>query len=315
VVSRYAALDGHAVAPASFIKGGMGALTEALARAAQAAGAEIRTGAEVAQIQVDKGEATAVMLAGGEELPARAVVSNADPRHTFLHLVDPAKFDPEFLIKIRNYRSLGSAAKVNLALAGLPDFTALKRSDSNGRAELSGRIHIGPNIDYLERAFDAAKYGDYSPEAYMDITIPSFTDPTLAPEGKHVMSIYVQYAPYHLKDGDWTTRREEFGDAVIKSLSAYAPNLDNLIIHRQVITPSDLERTYGLTGGHVLHGEPSLDQLFAFRPLIGWAQYRSPVKRLYLCGAGTHPGGGVTGAPGANASREITRDLKAARRS
>ena len=310
-----AALDGHAVAPASFIKGGMGALTEALARAAQASGAEIRTGAEVAQIRVDKDEATAVILASGEELPARAVISNADPRHTFLRLVDPAHFDPDFLVKIRNYRSLGSAAKINLALAGLPDFTALKRSDSNGRAELSGRIHIGPNIDYLERAFDAAKYGDYSPEAYMDITIPSLTDPTLAPEGKHVMSIYIQYTPYQLKDGDWTTRREEFGDAVIKSLSAYAPNLNELIIHRQVITPLDLEQTYGLTGGHILHGEPSLDQLFAFRPLIGWAQYRSPVKGLYLCGAGTHPGGGVTGAPGANASREIMRDLKAARRS
>ncbi|HVF29158.1 MAG TPA: NAD(P)/FAD-dependent oxidoreductase, partial [Pyrinomonadaceae bacterium] len=310
-----AALDGHAVAPAAFTKGGMGALTDALAQAAQASGAEIRTGAEVAQIQVSKGEATSVMLAGGEEIPARAVISNADPRHTFLRLVDPANFDPDFLTKIRNYRSLGSAAKINLALAGLPAFTALKQVDSNGRTELSGRTHIGPNIDYLERAFDAAKYGDYSPEPYMDITIPSLTDPTLAPEGHHVMSIYVQYAPYHLKDGDWTTRREEFGDAVIKSLSAYAPNLNDLIINRQVITPLDLEREYGLTGGHILHGEPSLDQFFAFRPLIGWAQYRSPVRGLYLCGAGTHPGGGVTGAPGANASREIMRDLKAARRS
>lgn len=305
------AIDGHAIGPALLIKGGMGALTQALAKAATAAGAEIRTGAEVTGIRVREGKATAVVLQNEEEIAARATVSNADPRHTFLHLVDVTDLNPNFVTKIRNYRSLGSAAKVNLALTGLPAFSGVKQSHSNGGAELSGRIHIGPDIDYLERAFDAAKYGDFSPHPYLDITIPSLTDPSLAPKGAHVMSIYVQYAPYHLKDGDWTSRREEFGDNVIKTLSAYAPDLPELIIHRQVITPLDLEQTYGLSGGHILHGEPSLDQLFAFRPVIGWAQYRSPIKGLYLCGAGTHPGGGITGAPGANASREIIKDLKA----
>jgi phytoene dehydrogenase-like protein len=310
-----AAFDGHAVAPASFVKGGMGALTQALAKAAQASGAEIRTGADVTGVRVKDGKATAVVLAGGEEIAARAVVSNADPKHTFLRLVDPADLDPDFLTKIRNYRSLGASAKVNLALAGLPAFLATKQSDSNGATELSGRIHIGPDIEYLERAFDAAKYGDYSPRPYMDVTIPSLADPSLAPKGAHVMSVYVQYAPYRLQDGDWTSRRDEFGDAVIEALSAYAPHLGGSIVSRQVITPLDLEQTYGLSGGHILHGEPSLDQLFAFRPLIGWAQYRSPLRGLYLCGAGTHPGGGVTGVPGANASREILKDLKGRRRS
>jgi phytoene dehydrogenase-like protein len=310
-----AAADGHAVAPASFVKGGMGALTEALAKAARAAGAEIRTGAAVERIQVREGRAATVLLSSGEEIAARAVVSNADPRRTFLSLVDSADLEPDFLVKIRNYRSLGSAAKVNLALARLPSFSGLKQSDLNGDAHLAGRIHIGPDIDYLERAFDAAKYGDYSPQPYMDITIPSLTDNSLAPPGAHVMSIYIQYAPYHLKSGDWNARREEFGDQIIKTLSAYAPDLSELILARQVITPLDLEETYGLTGGHPLHGEPSLDQFFAFRPLIGWAQYRSPIKGLYLCGAGTHPGGGVTGAPGANASREIVKDLKTKPRS
>jgi phytoene dehydrogenase-like protein len=305
-----AAFDGHAAGPASFVKGGMGALTQALASAATAAGARIRTGADVARIRVKDGRAVAVVINDGEEIPAHAVVSNADPRHTFLRLVDPTDLDPDFLNKIRNYRSQGAAAKVNLALAGLPSFSALEKSDSGGAAQLQGRIHIGPDIDYLERAFDAAKYGDYSMQPYMDITIPSLTDPTLAPDGAHVMSVHVQFAPYKLKEGDWTSRREEFAESVIKTLSHYAPDLNRLIVHRQVITPLDLEQTYGLTGGHIFHGEMSLDQLFAFRPLIGWAQYRSPIAGLYLCGAGTHPGGGVTGAPGANASREILKDLK-----
>ncbi|MGH9902492.1 MAG: phytoene desaturase family protein, partial [Pyrinomonadaceae bacterium] len=242
-----AAMDGHAAGPASLVKGGMGALTKALADAALAAGAEIRTGADVAAIPLKNGRATGVVLAGGEEIPARAVVSNADPRRTFLQLVDPTELDPNFLTKIRNYRSQGTAAKVNLALSGLPAFSALKESGAGAAAKLSGRIHIGPDIDYLERAFDAAKYGDYSPQPYMDITIPTLSDPSLAPDGAHVMSVYVQYAPYQLKEGDWATRREEFGDAVVKALSAYAPNLRELIVHRQVITPLDLEREYGLS--------------------------------------------------------------------
>ncbi|MGI9165506.1 MAG: phytoene desaturase family protein [Pyrinomonadaceae bacterium] len=306
-----AALDGNAIAPASFVKGGMGALTQALAGAAKAAGAEIRTGIAVERVQVAESKATAVVSTGGEEITARAIVSNADPRATFLKLIDPLDLDPNFLLKIRNYRSVGTSAKVNLALSGLPTFSALPAMNDNAR--LSGRIHIGPDIDYLERAFDAAKYGDYSPEPYMDITIPSLVDPSLAPGGAHVMSIYVQFAPYNLKKGDWNSRREEFADNVVNQLSTYTPNLKNLIVARKVITPLDLEQTYGLSGGHIFHGELSLDQFFAFRPLIGWAQYRTPIKGLYLCGAGAHPGGGVTGGPGANAAREIIKDFKAAR--
>jgi phytoene dehydrogenase-like protein len=305
-----AAFGGHPVAPAAFVRGGLGALTESLADAARAAGAEIRTLAGVERVIVKDGKAVGVRLEGGEEVAARAVVSNADPRRTFLRLVDPTDLDPDFLLKVRGYRSAGTAAKVNLALDGLPTFAALKNAGADSPAELSGRIHVGPDIDYLERAFDAAKYGDYSPAPYMDITIPTLTDPALAPPGKHVMSVYVQFAPYELKEGDWASRREEFADAVIKTLSTYAPGVADLIIRRQVITPPDLEREYGLTGGHPLHGEMSLDQFFTFRPVIGWSQYRTPVGGLYLCGAGTHPGGGVTGAPGANASREILKDIR-----
>ena len=304
-----AALGGHPVAPAAFARGGMGALTEALAAAARAAGAEIRTGAGVERVLVRDGRAAGVVLDGGEEIAARAVVSNADPQTTFLRLVDPVELEPDFLAKIRAYRSKGSAAKVNLALAGLPSFNALKGDDERA-AKLSGRIHVGPDIDYLERAFDAAKYGDFSPAPYLDVTIPTVGDPSLAPEGRHVMSVYAQFAPRDLKRGDWATRREEFADAVIKTLSEYAPDLEGLILARQVITPEDLEREYGLAGGHPLHGEMSLDQFYAFRPVIGWAQYRTPLGGLYLCGAGTHPGGGVTGAPGANAAREILKELR-----
>src|SRR5205807_440247 len=211
-----------------------------------------------------------------------------------------------------------AVAKVNLALSALPKFDRYRTargsqrvsSEAENLEKLSGRIQIGPDIDYLERAFDAAKYGDFSPRPYLDITIPSLIDSSLAPKGAHVMSIHAQFAPYRLKDGDWNSRREELGDAVVNTLADYAPNLKELIVARHVLTPLDLEKTFGLTGGHTHHGEMSLDQLFAFRPLIGWAQYRTPIEGLYLCGAGTHPGGGVTGAPGLNASREIIKDLK-----
>ena len=316
-----AAMDGHSIGPAAFVKGGMGALTEALAQAAVNAGAEVRTGTKVEKIEAIEERASKVVLKTGEEIAARAIVSNADPRTTLLKLIDPVDLDPTFLQKIRNYRMKGVSAKINLALSGLPSFTGLAGSDNNTRgrgaegvtSRLAGRIHIGPNIDYLERAFDAAKYGDFSPAPYMDITIPSLTDPALAPTGAHVMSIYVQYAPYALKSGDWNSRREEFADRVVNTLSDYAPNLKDLIVARQVITPLDLEETYGLSGGHIHHGEQSLDQFFTFRPILGWAQYRTPIKGLYLCGAGTHPGGGVTGGPGANAAREIIKDFKSSR--
>lgn len=303
-----AAMDGHAMVPASFVRGGMGALTQALASAAQQVSVEIRIAAGVERIESSEDRVSKVLLQNGEELSARAVVSNADPRTTFLKLIDPIDLDPNFLLKIRNYRATGISAKINLALSGLPAFAGIAEEDAKSR--LSGRIHIGPDIDYLERAFDAAKYGDYSPEPYLDITIPSLTDATLAPTGAHVMSIYVQYAPYKLKEGDWNSRRDEFADAVVNALSAYAPNLKELIVARQVITPLDLEQTCGLSGGHIHHGEQSLDQFFTFRPVISWAQYRTPINGLYLCGAGTHPGGGVTGQPGANAAREIIKDLK-----
>ena len=302
------ALDGHPLAPSSFVKGGMGALTAALANAAQAAGAEIRTSAPVARIEVKEDTFRGVVLESGEELPARAVASNVDPRTTFLKLVDPGDLDPTFLLKVRNYRASGVSAKVNLALSGLPAFNGVISTD-----QLSGRIHIGPEIDYLERAFDAAKYGEYSPTPYLDITIPTLMDPALAPDGAHVMSIYVQYAPYKLKDADWSNVREQFADKVIDMLEQYAPGLKEMIVGRQIITPLDLEETYGLNGGHIHHGEQSLDQFFTFRPLIGWAQYRTPIKGLYLCGSGTHPGGGLTGGCGANAAREIVKDFKSKR--
>ncbi|HWN08861.1 MAG TPA: NAD(P)/FAD-dependent oxidoreductase [Pyrinomonadaceae bacterium] len=303
-----AALDGHATGTTTFISGGMGALTQALAKAATSAGVEIRTSADVKRIETNEGKAARVVLRNGDEISARAIVSNADPRSTLLDLVDPVEFDPSFLAKIQHYRALGVSAKINLALSRLPSFTGVEPSDS--QQKLSGRIHVGPDVDYLERAFDAAKYGDYSPAPYMNITIPSLTDSTLAPAGAHVMSVSVQYAPYKLKEGDWDSRREEFADNVIEKLTAYAPNLKEITVARQVVTPLDLEQTYGLSGGHIHHGEQTLDQSFTFRPIIGWAQYRTPLKGLYLCGAGTHPGGGVTGAPGANAAREIIKDLK-----
>ncbi|MGH9872268.1 MAG: phytoene desaturase family protein [Pyrinomonadaceae bacterium] len=306
-----AASDGHAIAPAAFVKNGMGTLTEALASAAREAGVEIRAGVSVEKIEANEDRASKVLLENGEEISARAIVSNADPRTTFLKLIDPVYLDPSFLLKIRNYRATGVSAKINLALSDLPSFTGVAGDEV--RTKLSGRIHIGPDIDYLERAFDSAKYGDYSKQPYLDITIPSLLDPALAPAGAQAMSLYIQYAPYKLKEGDWNSRREEFADNVIDVLSSYAPNLKELILARQVITPLDLEETYGMSGGHIHHGEQSLDQFFTFRPLIGWAQYRTPIKGLYLCGAGTHPGGGVTGGPGANAAREIVRDFKAAR--
>ncbi|HXD32932.1 MAG TPA: NAD(P)/FAD-dependent oxidoreductase [Pyrinomonadaceae bacterium] len=308
-----AATDGHATAPSMFVKGGLGNLTQALAKLAEQAGVEIKTSAEVEKISIDNGKATAVVLRNGEEIPARAIVSNADPRRTFLNLVDPVDLNPNFLLKIQNYRAVGTVAKLNLALSGLPSFTALK-NDSNAREKLSGRIHIGPNIDYIERAFDAAKYGEFSSQPYLDVTIPTLMDPSLAPDGSHVMSIHAQFAPMKLKSGDWNSRRQEFGATVVKTLAEHAPDLKQMIVAEQVITPLDLEQVYGLSGGHIFHGEQSLDQFFTFRPLIGWSQYRTPIKGLYLCGSGTHPGGGVTGGPGANASREIAKDLKSRKR-
>ncbi len=304
-----AAFDPHSARPGEFVKGGMGALSAALAATARAAGAEIRTGADVIRVDVRDGRVCRVVLSSGEEIAARAVVSSADPKRTFLGLLDPMELDPDFVTKIRNYRSTGMVAKVHLALSRLPVFPALDRA-ADGRAALSGRIHIGEDIDDLERAFDAAKYGGFSERPWCEATIPTVADPSLAPPGGHVMSVHVQYAPYRLREGDWESCREALGDAVVSTLTSVCPGLPGSIVARRVVTPLDLEQTYGSTGGHIFHGEHTLDQLSIARPLLGWARYRTPIEGLYLCGAGTHPGGGITGAPGANASREILKDLK-----
>ncbi len=299
--------DGRASLPAAFPRGGMGALTQALAAAATDAGAEVRTSAAVVEIRVESGRVDRVVLADGTGIPARAVVSGLDPQSTFLQLVDPTHLDPTFVHRIRSYRSHGVVAKVNLALAGLPTFRGVDP------ALLGGRIHVGPTIDDIERAFDASKYGGASERPYLDVVIPSTSDPTLAPAGAHVLSALVQYAPYELRTSDWGAIAPALGDTVVRTLAEYAPDLPSLVLARQVVTPSLLEAELGLTGGHPYHGEHALDQLFVARPLLGWARYRTPIGGLFLCGAGTHPGGGVTGAPGWNAARAVLADLKAIR--
>ena len=288
------------------IKGGAGALTAAMADAAREAGAEIRTGVSVARILVRDGRAAGVVLDDGTELLADAVIANTDPRRTLLHLVDPVDLDPGFLTKIRNYRMPGTVAKLDFALSALPAFRAVPKP-----ADLRGRVHIGPTIDYLEHAFDASKYGEVSSEPYLDVAFPSILDPSLAPPGRHVMSVYMQFAPYKLASGrNWTSMRDTLVTTVLRTLERYAPGVTALIEGQRVLTPVDLETTYGLTGGHILHGEPSLDQLFTMRPVLGWAQYKTPIEGLFLCGGGTHPGGGLTAASGHNAAREIIPALK-----
>jgi len=301
-----AAGDSHPAGSAFFAAGGMGALTQAMASAAKAAGVEIRTAAEVIEIRVKDGSATGVLLGTGEEITAKAVISNADPKRTLRGLVEPQHLEPGFLPKLQHYRMNGTAAKVNLALSGLPKFNGV-----NGDVSLmSGRIQISPEIDYLERAFDASKYGDFSKHPYIEATIPTLWDSSLAPAGQHVLSIYMQYAPYKLRDSDWDSQREALGDTVVRTLAEYAPGLPGLVEAREVITPKDLELMYGLTGGHIFHGELALDQLFTMRPLLNWAQYRTPIQNLYLCGSGTHPGTGLNGMSGANAAREIIKELR-----
>ena len=303
-----AAADATPAGGVQFPAGGAGAITLAMAGAAKKAGAEIRTGVEVAEIRVKDGVAGGIVLVSGEEISARAIVSNADPKRTLMHLVDPAHLSPDFVQKIKNYRCMGTVAKINLALSALPEFTALK---TKGNADLlTARIQISPEIDYLERAFDESKYGNFSSKPYIEIAFPSLSDPSLAPAGQHVMSIYMQYAPYKLKTGDWETQRKALGETVVKTIAQYAPNLPQTILRHQIITPKDLEETYGLTGGHIFHGELALDQFFTMRPLLDWARYRTPIEGLYLCGSGTHPGTGLTGGSGANAAREILKHVR-----
>jgi phytoene dehydrogenase-like protein len=300
-----AAGGGNGAGSTVLVKGGLGALTTALAAAARGFGAEIRTGAAVERLLVRDGRVEGVVLAGGEEIESRAVASAVDPCRTLLHLLDPVALDPEDVRRMRHYKTAGMASKVHLALSGLPRFT----SAPDGETPLRGRIHVGPDVLALERAFDEAKYGGISRRPYLDVTIPTLTHPSLAPEGRHVMSVYVQYTPYRLRRGTWAERAGEVAEAVLATLEEYAPGLRALVLGHQVVTPKDLEETYGTTGGHPSHGEPSLDQLFLARPLLGFGRYRTPVRGLYLCGAGTHPGGGVTGGPGANGARAILRDL------
>ena len=284
-----------------FAKGGNGSVSAAIAAAAQAAGAEIRTLAPVERILIENDRAVGAVLEGGEEVRASLVVSGADPRRTFLGLVGEKHLPGEFAASIRRFKFRGASAKVNLALGALPDFRCLP-----GRGpHLRGAISISPSVAYLERAYDDAKYGEISRRPYMDIVIPSMLDPGMAPPGKHVMSIFVQYAPYHLKGGWNDARREALGDAVVDTLAQYAPNLKSAILHRQVVTPADIERVVGLAEGNIFQGELSLQQMFFLRPAPAWSRYRTPVEGLWQCGSGTHPGGGVMGASGRNAAFAI----------
>ena len=303
-----AAADANPAGSNCFASGGIGSITQAMAAAAQKAGAEIRTGADVIEIRIKNGAAEGVVLSTGEEIRARAVVSNADPKRTFLKLTDTTVLPPSFVRRLQNYRMNGTVAKVNLALSALPQFRGLEAKPE----ALSGRIHIGPEIDYLERAFDDSKYGNFSRAPFLEVTIPSLSDPSLAPPGQHVMSIYMQYAPYNLKNTSWhdAAQRVGLGDTVVKTLAQYAPDLPEKILHHQIITPADLEDTYGLTGGHIFHGELALDQVFTMRPMLDWARYRTPIENLYLCGSGTHPGTGLNGGSGANAAREILKEVR-----
>jgi phytoene dehydrogenase-like protein len=297
--------ESGAAGQSTFAAGGPGALAQALAAAARTLGAEIRCGAEVSRVMTTRGEVIGVALGHGEEIRARAVASGADPRHTLLDLVDPVELGPILGWRAGNIRGPGTVAKIDLALDGLPRFTS-----ADDPSRLTGRILITGGVDDLERSFDASKYGRFSDTPFVEATIPTLSDPSLAPEGRHVLSAVVQWTPYRLRDGDWDARLEELGDVVLKRLDEVAPGLSAMVVERRVLTPLELERRYGLTEGHPLHAEPGLDQFFAWRPLLGWARYRMPVRGLYLCGAGAHPGGGITGAPGANAAREIVEDLK-----
>jgi phytoene dehydrogenase-like protein len=288
------------------VRGGTGAISNAIANAAREAGAEIRAEAPVSRILVEGNRAAGVVLENGDELRAKFVSSSVDPRLTFLKFIGPEHLPSEFVESVNRYKFRGSSGKVNLALDSLPEFTCLPGAG----AHLRGAISISPSVEYMERAYDDAKYGRYSRRPYVDIVIPSLTDPSVAPPGKHVMSCFVQYAPYHLKEGTWDQKREEFGDTVIDTIAEYAPNIRNIILHRQVLTPLDIERKFGLSEGNIFQGELSLEQLFFLRPVPGWAQYRTPVRNLYMCGSATHPGGGIMGASGLNAAKAILKDWK-----
>jgi phytoene dehydrogenase-like protein len=289
-----------------FLRGGMGALSEALRRSAEACGAEVKTDADVASIDVRNGRAVGVTLKDGRDFAARTVVSNADPKRTFLHLMDQRQLPDEFVTQIEAYRCEGSSFKINLALNELPSYAALPGATPGPQHR--GTTHLCASLDSLERAWDEARFGAPSSEPLLEITIPTVYDPSLAPPGKHIMSIFAQYAPYRLRERRWdAATRSAFIERVIGLVEQYAPNIRGAIEHVHALSPLDLEQEYGLTGGNIFHGDLRLDQLFALRPVAGWARYATPVAGLYLCGSGTHPGGGVTGAPGHNAAHAILR--------
>ena len=288
------------------VRGGTGAISNAIASAAREAGAEIQTESPIARIIVGNGQAKGVVLANGDEIRANVVSSSVDPRLTFMKMVGREHLPADFVEDVERYKFRGSSGKVNLALDALPNFTCLPGDGPH----LRGAVSVSPTLEYMERAYDEAKYGRYSRKPYIDIVIPSLTDPSVAPPGKHVMSCFVQYAPYHLKEGTWDGKRDEFGDTVINTIAEYAPNLRDIILHRQVLTPLDIERKFGLSEGNIFQGELSLEQLMFLRPVPGWAQYRTPIDKLYMCGSATHPGGGIMGAPGRNAATKILREWK-----
>ena len=292
-------------------RGGIGALSEAAASAARQAGVEIRTGASVERVIVRDETAQGVVLDTGEEIQARAVVSSADPRRTLLTFVDPMHLAPDFRLAARHIRMRGTLSKVNFAVSALPRFSSLSAAGSGAQAALSGWIRLARNVDAIERAFDAAKYGAIADEPFVELAIPSLVDPALAPAGQHVVSAYVQFTPAELRGTTWDVERERLGDRVARVVEAYAPGFERTILGRQVITPADLEGRYGLTGGQIFHGELALDQLLLARPLLGWARYATPIRNLYICGSGTHPGTGLDGRSGALAAREILKTVRA----
>jgi phytoene dehydrogenase-like protein len=298
-------IDG-AVGAWGFARGGMGAITRALAASLEASGGSVRAEAPVERILVRNGRATGVVLAGGEEITAPIVVSNLDVKRTFLESIDPKELPGEFLESVRAFKIRGSSGKLNIALDALPQFPAIPQ----GSPCIRGDLHVTDTLDMLERAYDDWKEGRWSRSPYVDMLIPSQIDPTMAPDGKHYMSVFVQYCPYRLADGEWTAdKRRAFGDTVIDAIARHSPNFRDLILHAEIRTPQDIENEVGLTEGNIFQGELTFDQLLFNRPLPGYAQYRAPLAGLYLCGASTHPGGGVMGAPGANAAGEILRDL------
>jgi phytoene dehydrogenase-like protein len=298
-------IDG-AVGAWGFARGGMGAITQALAASLAASGGEVRAGAPVQQIRVRHGRATGVVLADGEEISAPIVVSNLDVRRTFLETVAPEHLEPDFIEQVRRFKIRGSSGKLNIALDGLPQFPAIPQ----GAPCTRGDMHVTDTLEMVERAYDDWKEGRWSREPYVDMLIPTQIDPTMAPDGKHYMSVFVQYCPYQLADGDWTDeKRSAFGATVIDAIARHSPNFKDLILHAEIRTPRDIEREVGLTEGNIFQGELTFDQLLFNRPLPGYAQYRAPLRGVYLCGSSTHPGGGVMGAPGANAAGTILRDL------